>query len=112
ELRASRQNDRAVQTRWNARLLAETKTWSRMPSRRQYCHLARWARSLRPRLPVAVIDCRATAEALLLRALLESMSAVVTLHQPGTPNDFLLVLGQGSDASAFLVICGHGDENG
>jgi hypothetical protein len=65
-----------------------------------------------PRLPVAVIDCGATGEALLLRALLESMSAVVTLHQPGTPNDFLLVVGQGGDAPAFLVICGHGDENG
>jgi hypothetical protein len=64
------------------------------------------------RVLVAAIDCGATGEALLLRALLESMGAVVTLHQPGTPKDFLLVLGQGKDAPAFLVICGHGDENG
>ena len=44
-----------------------------------------------PRVPVAVIDRGATAEALQLRALLESKSAVVTLYQPGTPEDFLLV---------------------
>jgi len=47
-----------------------------------------------PRVPVAVIDCGATGEALLLRGLLENMGAVVTLHQPGTPRDFLLVLGK------------------
>lgn len=65
-----------------------------------------------PRVPVVVIDCGATGEALLLRGLLENMGAVVALHQPGTPGDFLLVLGQGSDAPAFVVICGHGDEFG
>jgi hypothetical protein len=65
-----------------------------------------------PRVPVAVIDCGETSEALLLRGLLENMGAVVALHQPGTPADFLLVLGQGRDAPGFIVICGHGDENG
>jgi hypothetical protein len=65
-----------------------------------------------PRVPVAVIDCGETGEALLLRGLLENMGAVVALHQPGTPADFLLVLGQGEEAPGFIVICGHGDENG
>jgi hypothetical protein len=65
-----------------------------------------------PRVPVAVIDCGATGEGLVLRGLLENMGAVVTLHQPGTPGDFLLVLGQGGGAPAFMVICGHGDEHG
>ena len=65
-----------------------------------------------PRIPVAVVDCGATQEAALVRGLLESMNAVVTLHQPGTPKDFLLVLGQGESAPAYMVICGHGDENG
>jgi hypothetical protein len=64
-----------------------------------------------PRTPVAVVDCGATGEALLLRALLENMNAVVILHQPGTPEDFLLVLAD-EDAPQFIVICAHGDDNG
>lgn len=65
-----------------------------------------------PRIPVAVVDCGATGEALLLRSLLESMNAVVTLHQPGTPADFLLVLSETNDAPNFIALCAHGDENG
>lgn len=66
----------------------------------------------RARTPVAVIDCGATGEALLVRGLLESMNAVVMLHQPGTPGDFLLLLAEGDRAPKFIVICAHGDENG
>ncbi len=66
----------------------------------------------RPRIPAAVIDCGATGEAMLVRGLLETMNAVVILHQPGTPGDLLLLLGQGAAAPRFIVICAHGDENG
>jgi len=34
------------------------------------------------------------------------------LHQPGTPKDFLRVLGQGEAAGSALVICAHGDADG
>jgi hypothetical protein len=37
------------------------------------------------------------------------MGAVVTMHLPGTPGDFLLTLGQGELAPEFVIICGHGD---
>lgn len=65
-----------------------------------------------PRTPVAIVDLGATAEALLARAMLESLGAAVMLHQPGTPEDFLLVLGQSEAARRYLVLCGHGDEDG
>jgi hypothetical protein len=66
----------------------------------------------RPRIPVAVIDCGATGEALLVRGLLENMNAIVLFHQPGTPSDFLLLLAEGDRAPRFIVICAHGDGNG
>lgn len=65
-----------------------------------------------PRVAVAIVDTGSPGEALLLRAVLESMGAIVTLHQPGTPEDFLIVLGQGERPPPFLVICGHGDDKG
>jgi hypothetical protein len=66
-----------------------------------------------PRTPVGVVGWASGAgEAQLTRALLESLGAVVTLHQPGTPSDFLRVLGQGDSAGSALVICAHGDANG
>ncbi|HEV7309796.1 hypothetical protein [Ensifer sp.] len=65
-----------------------------------------------PRVPVAVIDIGATLEALLVRSMLESLGAVVTLHLPGTPGDFLILVGAGDGVHQHLVICGHGDENG
>jgi hypothetical protein len=51
-------------------------------------------------------------EALLARAMLEHLRAVVHLHLIGCPTDFLEVLRQGEDAPPYLVICSHGDENG
>ncbi|HEV7317352.1 MAG TPA: hypothetical protein VGO04_01910 [Ensifer sp.] len=65
-----------------------------------------------PRMPVAVIDIGDTLEALLIRSMLESLGAVVTLHLPGTPGDFLSLIGAGERVHQHLVICGHGDENG
>jgi hypothetical protein len=64
------------------------------------------------RTPVSVIAIRDGGEALLVRAILESLGAVVTLHLIGTPEDFLLVLEQGEKAAKYIVICGHGDERG
>jgi hypothetical protein len=65
-----------------------------------------------PRTPVAIIDCGDPPEACAIRSLLERLGAVVTMHLPGTPGDFLLTLGQGELAPEFVIICGHGDENG
>jgi hypothetical protein len=36
----------------------------------------------------------------------------VLLHLIGTPEDFIHVIEHGSTAAPYIVICGHGDENG
>lgn len=66
-------------------------------------------RFCRPRVPVSVGD---SGEALLIRAILENLGAVVTLHLPGVPEDFRLILDRAEAAPRHLVICGHGDEVG
>lgn len=63
-----------------------------------------------PQTPVCIVDYGDPAEAGLARDLLEGLGAVPLLHRPGTPDDFLLVLGQEADAPPFLLLCGHGDE--
>jgi hypothetical protein len=70
--------------------------------------------SLNPSLPsFAVTDWGgSTEEALLTRALVESLGAVVTFHRIGKPEDFLRVLRLGEAAASILVICAHGDANG
>jgi hypothetical protein len=66
-----------------------------------------------PRFPVGVVDWGpAAGEAQPIRELLENLRAVVTLHQPGTPKNFLRVLGQGEAAGSASVICAHDDANG
>ncbi len=45
-----------------------------------------------PRHPVDIVAVGESQEALLLRASLESLGAVVHLSLPGTPSDFLKVL--------------------
>jgi hypothetical protein len=64
-----------------------------------------------PRTPVSVVAVGEASEALLVRSLLENLGATVALHQIGTPEDFLGVIGQGP-AAQYVVLCGHGDENG
>lgn len=66
----------------------------------------------RPRKPVAVIAVGDSGEALLLRAILESLGAAVILHLPGTAEDFLKSLGQGEAAPEYVIISGHGDDRG
>ncbi len=65
-----------------------------------------------PRTPIAVVAIGDSGESLLVRSILENLGASVTLHLIGTPEDFLRVLGQGESAPRYVVICGHGDENG
>lgn len=65
-----------------------------------------------PRTPLAVVAVGDGMEALLIRAILESLGAAVTLHLPGTPEDFLEVLAQGESAPRYIVVSGHGDRGG
>lgn len=63
-----------------------------------------------PLLPVNIVALpNGTREALAMRALLEELLCVVTIHWIGTPMDFLRVLGQGDSAPPYLLIAGHGD---
>ncbi|QTK78532.1 hypothetical protein AT6N2_C0666 [Agrobacterium tumefaciens] len=65
-----------------------------------------------PRTAVSIIALGDSGEALLLRAMLESLGASVRLHLPGTPEDILVCLKQGDHPPPYLIISGHGDENG
>lgn len=65
-----------------------------------------------PRTAVSIIAIGDTGEALLLRAVLESLGASVRLHLPGTPEDILVCLKQPDNPPPYLIISGHGDENG
>lgn len=64
-----------------------------------------------PLRPVSIINIGDSGEALLIRAILENLGAVVTLHLPGTPSDFLLTLAD-STSPEHVIICGHGDATG
>ncbi len=62
-----------------------------------------------PRLPVNIVALPNAYEAQAMRALIEMLGGVVTIHLIGTPGDFLTVLGQGETAPRYLLIAGHGD---
>ncbi len=64
-----------------------------------------------PLLPVSLVQVSGGGGE-LTRAALEALGCVVLTHRVGTPADFLRVLGQGSQAPRYMVILGHGDENG
>lgn len=64
-----------------------------------------------PRLSVSIAALNnSDLEANAIRALLEALGCVVTIHWIGTPEDFLKVLSQGQTAPPYLLIAGHGDE--
>lgn len=63
-----------------------------------------------PRLPINIVALTNAYEAEAMRALLEMLGCVVTIHWIGTPTDFLKVLGQGEAAPPYLLIAGHGDD--
>ncbi|CDN93865.1 hypothetical protein [Agrobacterium tumefaciens] len=65
-----------------------------------------------PRTAVSIVAVGDTGEALLVRAMLESLGASVRLHLPGTPEDILVCLKQPENPPPYLIISGHGDENG
>ncbi|CAN7370855.1 hypothetical protein LJR098_003116 [Rhizobium sp. LjRoot98] len=65
-----------------------------------------------PRKPVAIVALGDSAEALLLRAILESLGAAVSLHLPGTPGDALKCLQREEKDAEYVILSGHGDENG
>ncbi|MDW5313386.1 hypothetical protein [Rhizobium sp. PL01] len=49
---------------------------------------------------------------MLIRSILESLGAAVLLHLPGTPGDFLKCLRRDQNDPEYIVLSGHGDENG
>lgn len=64
-----------------------------------------------PRLPVGVVALSGS-DADYLRTMLESLRCVVHVHWIGTPADFLKVISQGAGVPRYLVIDGHGTEQG
>lgn len=64
-----------------------------------------------PLLPVSIAAI-AGDNIEFLRAMLEALDCVVHLHAIGTPADFLKVLAQGERAPRYMLIMGHGTEDG
>ena len=64
-----------------------------------------------PKTPIA-IACVHDSNGFAYRPLLESLGAATLLHNIGTPGDFLKVLAQEDTAPPFLVISGHGGNQG
>lgn len=69
-------------------------------------------RFFHPRMPVEILSLSPDSEATMLRALLESLGAVVLLHHPGTPGDILTVLDRSGTDPSLLILSGHGDDDG
>ena len=63
-----------------------------------------------PLLPISIVQVSGGGE--FLRSMLESLRCVVTLHRPGTPGDFLKLIALGENAPRYMIICGHGAEDG
>jgi hypothetical protein len=64
------------------------------------------------RLPVGIVGLWDDYDAFWVRSLLESMGATTHLYLPGTPGDFLQIIGMESDVPPYLLICGHGKDDG
>lgn len=64
-----------------------------------------------PRLPVSIVAVSGGGME-FARATLESMNCVVLLHSVGTPDDFLKVIAQVDNAPRYMIIMGHGTEDG
>lgn len=65
-----------------------------------------------PRLPVSVVALPNGGAVVAIRHLLELLNCVVVVHWVGTPTDFLQVLAQGTAVPRYLLIEGHGSEDG
>lgn len=64
-----------------------------------------------PKTPVAIVDVSGGGME-FTRATLEELNCIVIRHAIGTPTDFLKVLGQGRNAPRYMIIMGHGTEEG
>lgn len=64
------------------------------------------------RVHVCVAAIGDSGEALLIRGLLESLGASVSLHWVGVPQDLLLVLNDPAPPGRYLILSGHGDASG
>src|SRR5688500_3932968 len=64
-----------------------------------------------PRVPVS-IACISSGAEQFIRNTLESLNCVVLLHLIGTPSDFLKVIAQGENAPRYMIIEGHGTDDG
>lgn len=64
-----------------------------------------------PRVPVGLIALP-DSDVPSIRAWLESLNCVVHVHWIGTPSDFLKVVSQGAAVPRYLLIDGHGSEEG
>lgn len=65
-----------------------------------------------PRLPVGIVALPGQSESAGMRQYLELLNCVVAVHWIGTPMDFLQVIAQGDQAPRYLIINGHGAEEG
>jgi hypothetical protein len=64
-----------------------------------------------PRLPVSIAAVSSDGVE-FVRSTLEALHYVVLLHAIGTPTDFLKVIAQGAHAPRYMLIMGHGTEEG
>lgn len=65
-----------------------------------------------PRLPVGVVALPNGGAVIAIRQLLELLHCVVVVHWIGTPSDLLKLLAHGTDVPRYLIIEGHGSEEG
>jgi hypothetical protein len=65
-----------------------------------------------PRLPVGVVALPNGEAVVAIRQLLELLQCVVVVHWVGTPSDFLKILGHSTDIPRYLILEGHGGEEG
>ena len=63
-----------------------------------------------PLLPVSLVGL--TGGGGIDRTVLEKLGCLVLSHSPGTPLDFLRILGQGNTAPRYMIISGHADPAG
>lgn len=64
-----------------------------------------------PQLPVSIVSVSGGGQE-FTRATLEALNCVVLLHSVGTPSDFLQVIAQGQNAPRYMIIIGHGTQDG
>lgn len=65
-----------------------------------------------PRLPIGIVALPGQNQSAAMREYLELLDCVVAVHWIGTPTDFLHAIAQGDQAPRYLIINGHGAEEG